>query len=63
MSMRPAVVFILITMMIDAMGIGLMIPVMPDLIAEVGAANLGPAASGVARWFLSRWGSGLWTTL
>jgi DHA1 family tetracycline resistance protein-like MFS transporter len=42
--MRPAVVFILITMMIDAMGIGLMIPVMPDLIAEVGAANLGTAA-------------------
>lgn len=42
--MRPAVVFILITMMIDAMGIGLIIPVMPDLFQEVGAGDLSTAA-------------------
>jgi DHA1 family tetracycline resistance protein-like MFS transporter len=42
--MRPAVLFILFTMMIDAMGIGLIIPVMPDLFQEVGARDLGTAA-------------------
>jgi DHA1 family tetracycline resistance protein-like MFS transporter len=42
--MRPAVLFILVTMMIDAMGIGLIIPVMPDLLSEVGAGDLGAAA-------------------
>lgn len=42
--MRPAVFFILITMMIDAMGIGLIIPVMPDLFQEVGAGDLSKAA-------------------
>ncbi|MEM1072853.1 MAG: TCR/Tet family MFS transporter [Pseudomonadota bacterium] len=42
--MRPAVLFILITMVIDAMGIGLIVPVMPDLFAEVGATNLSTAA-------------------
>jgi DHA1 family tetracycline resistance protein-like MFS transporter len=42
--MRPAVVFIVLTVMIDAMGIGLIIPVMPDLIEEVQAANLSRAA-------------------
>ncbi len=42
--MRPAVIFILLTMMIDAMGIGLIIPVMPDLFAEVGAGGLSTAA-------------------
>ncbi len=41
---RPAVVFILITMMIDAMGIGLIIPVMPDLLQEVRGGSLGTAA-------------------
>ncbi|MEM9577995.1 MAG: TCR/Tet family MFS transporter [Pseudomonadota bacterium] len=41
---RPAVIFILITMMIDAMGIGLIIPVLPDLFQEVGAVNLSTAA-------------------
>ena len=41
---RPAVLFILITMMIDAMGIGLMVPVLPDLLQEVGAGDLGRAA-------------------
>lgn len=41
---RPAVLFILITILIDAMGIGLMVPVMPDLLQDVGAADLGKAA-------------------
>ncbi|MGC1496366.1 MAG: TCR/Tet family MFS transporter [Sulfitobacter sp.] len=42
--MRPAVVFIMITIMIDAMGIGLIIPVMPDLIREVNGGDLSNAA-------------------
>ncbi|MGJ5618397.1 TCR/Tet family MFS transporter [Sulfitobacter sp. MF3-043] len=42
--MRPAVVFIIITIMIDAMGIGLIIPVMPDLIREVNGGDLSHAA-------------------
>jgi DHA1 family tetracycline resistance protein-like MFS transporter len=42
--MRPAVVFIMLTVMIDAMGIGLMIPVMPDLIREVDGGTLAQAA-------------------
>ena len=39
-----AVLFIVITMVIDAMGIGLIIPVMPDLFEEVGAGDLSRAA-------------------
>ncbi|SFS66535.1 MFS transporter, DHA1 family, tetracycline resistance protein [Sulfitobacter marinus] len=42
--MRPAALFILATVMIDSMGIGLIIPVMPDLIEEVRGANLSQAA-------------------
>ncbi len=42
--MRPAVLFIMLTIMIDAMGIGLMMPVMPDLIREVNGGNLSQAA-------------------
>lgn len=42
--MRPAVWFILITVAIDAIGIGLIIPVMPDLIQEVQGAGLSQAA-------------------
>ena len=38
------IVFILITVMIDAMGIGLIMPVMPDLIKEVTGEGLGQAA-------------------
>lgn len=41
---NPAVVFILLTLVIDAMGIGLIIPVMPDLLQEVGSADLSKAA-------------------
>ncbi|MGJ8602876.1 MAG: TCR/Tet family MFS transporter [Marivita sp.] len=42
--MRLPVVFILISVMIDAMGIGLIIPVMPDLIQEVTGGDLANAA-------------------
>lgn len=42
--MRPAVFFILMTVMIDAIGIGLMVPVMPDLIREVNGGVLAEAA-------------------
>lgn len=45
--MRPAVVFILLTVMIDAMGVGLIIPVMPDLIQEV---QPGSTLSTAALW-------------
>ena len=42
--MRLPIVFILITVMLDAMGIGLIIPVMPDLIREVQGGTLASAA-------------------
>lgn len=42
--MRLPVLFILFTVMIDAMGVGLIIPVMPDLIKEVTGGNLANAA-------------------
>ncbi|MEM9637612.1 MAG: TCR/Tet family MFS transporter [Pseudomonadota bacterium] len=42
--MRPAVLFILITVMLDSMGIGLIVPVMPDLIQEVQGSGLSTAA-------------------
>lgn len=41
---RPALVFILITLTLDAMGIGLILPVMPDLIIEVSGGTLASAA-------------------
>lgn len=42
--MRLPVVFLLITVMIDSMGIGLIMPVMPDLIKDITGGNLGEAA-------------------
>lgn len=42
--MRLPVVFILITVVIDAMGIGLILPVMPDLIRETTGGTLAQAA-------------------
>jgi len=42
--MRLPVVFILLSVMIDAMGIGLIIPVMPDLIREITGGDLANAA-------------------
>ena len=42
--MNLPLIFILLTVMIDAMGIGLIIPVMPDLIQEVEGAGLSDAA-------------------
>ena len=43
-SDRLPLLFILITLMIDAMGIGLILPVMPGLIQEVEGASLAEAA-------------------
>ncbi|MBJ6372605.1 TCR/Tet family MFS transporter [Sedimentitalea arenosa] len=42
--MRLPVLFILITVMLDAMGIGLIMPVMPELILEVQGGSLATAA-------------------
>lgn len=42
--MKPAVVFVLINVLLDAMGIGLIIPVMPDLLTEVQGGSLANAA-------------------
>lgn len=42
--MNLPVIFILITVLIDAMGVGLIIPVMPDLIREVTGGDLAEAA-------------------
>ncbi|MEM6693031.1 MAG: MFS transporter, partial [Pseudomonadota bacterium] len=36
---RP-LAFILITLMLDAIGIGIVFPIMPDLMARVGAGDL-----------------------
>lgn len=41
---RLPIIFILTTVVIDSMGIGLILPVMPDLIQEVEGAGLGAAA-------------------
>ena len=41
---NKAVTFILITVTLDAMGIGLIMPVMPDLLIEVRGGTLGSAA-------------------
>lgn len=41
---RRAFAFIMITLTLDAMGIGLILPVMPDLITEVNGGSLGNAA-------------------
>jgi DHA1 family tetracycline resistance protein-like MFS transporter len=44
MNKRLAVTFILISVMLDSMGIGLIMPVMPELIQEVEGQGLGAAA-------------------
>ncbi len=44
MQNRLPVIFILITVVIDSMGIGLIMPVMPDLIQEVEGQGIGAAA-------------------
>ncbi|HCP82342.1 MAG TPA: tetracycline resistance MFS efflux pump [Octadecabacter sp.] len=41
---KRAFMFILITLSLDAMGIGLILPVMPDLISEVNGGTIGDAA-------------------
>jgi len=42
--MRLPVIFIFITVVLDSMGIGIIMPVMPDLIREVGSVDLSQAA-------------------
>ncbi|MFY9212124.1 MAG: TCR/Tet family MFS transporter [Aestuariivita sp.] len=42
--MRLPIVFIMITVMLDAMGIGLIVPVMPELLLEVQGGTLASAA-------------------
>lgn len=42
--MRLPIVFIMITVTLDAMGIGLILPVMPDLIAQIRGTGLNDAA-------------------
>jgi DHA1 family tetracycline resistance protein-like MFS transporter len=42
--MRSPLPFLLVTLFLDAMGIGLVYPVMPDLIEEIGSVGLGNAA-------------------
>jgi DHA1 family tetracycline resistance protein-like MFS transporter len=44
MTKRLPIIFIMITVMLDAMGIGLIMPVMPTLIQEVGGGTLASAA-------------------
>ena len=44
MNKRLAVTFIFISVMLDSMGIGLIMPVMPDLIQEVEGQGIGTAA-------------------
>ena len=44
MQNRLPIVFILITVMIDSMGIGLILPVMPDLIREIEGTGISDAA-------------------
>ncbi|MDE2673596.1 MAG: tetracycline resistance MFS efflux pump, partial [Paracoccaceae bacterium] len=44
MSKNLPLVFVLLTVTIDAIGIGIIIPVMPDLIQEVGGASIADAA-------------------
>jgi MFS transporter, DHA1 family, tetracycline resistance protein len=44
MTGRLPLAFILLTVMIDSMGIGLILPVMPDLLEEVGGLTLAEAA-------------------
>ena len=42
--MRLPVIFIFITVVLDSMGIGIIAPVMPDLIREIGDIDLSQAA-------------------
>lgn len=44
MGGKSAIAFVMITVIIDAMGIGLMMPVMPDLLQELGAGTIANAA-------------------
>ena len=50
MNKRLAFIFIFFTLTIDAMGIGLIVPVMPDLLREISGGDLGNAAIWVGYW-------------
>ena len=41
---RLPIIFIVITLMIDAMGIGIIVPVMPDLLSDISKSDLASAA-------------------
>jgi len=56
MSHKRAVYFILLTVMIDAIGIGLIMPVMPALLLDLGGSNLFNAA--ILWWATCRIGLG-----
>ena len=40
----PAIIFIFITLLIDVIGIGIIIPVLPKLVTELTGGSLGEAA-------------------
>lgn len=42
--MKPAVLFVMATVMLDSMGIGLIVPVMPDLLRDINGGSLSEAA-------------------
>ncbi|MEO9649080.1 MAG: MFS transporter [Roseobacter sp.] len=44
MFKNRAILFILVTLMIDAIGIGIVFPIMPDLMARVGSVDIGQGA-------------------
>lgn len=44
MSKKLPIIFLLITVMLDSMGIGIIMPVMPDLLIELGGSTLSKAA-------------------
>ncbi|MEP1610704.1 MAG: MFS transporter [Roseobacter sp.] len=44
MFKNRAILFILVTLMIDAIGIGIIFPIMPDLMARVGSVDIGQGA-------------------
>jgi MFS transporter, DHA1 family, tetracycline resistance protein len=48
---RPAIIFIFITLLIDVIGLGIIIPVLPDLIVEVTGGTL-PEAERYGGWLL-----------
>jgi len=52
---KPAVNFILVTLLLDVLGFGLIIPVMPGLVASFGGGDVGES-SGNFGWFIAVYG-------